>query len=66
MSPHYHHSAELMSSSELLGNTIIALSYSFLKYTLCLKREINEKEGKKGKAVNVFQHLIHNYDGLSR
>lgn len=55
-----------MSSSELLGNTIIVLSYSFLKYTLCLKREINEKEGKKGKAVNVFQHLIHNYDGLSR
>lgn len=40
---------------KLLGNTNFALSYyRFLKCTLCVKKEMDEKEGKREKTVKVF------------
>lgn len=54
-SPITHCTAKLLPSSKLLGNTIFVLSYyNFLKHILCLKKEMNEKKGKREKAVKVF------------
>lgn len=50
-----HCIAKLLPSSKIPGNPIVVLSYcNFLKFSSCLKKEMNEKEQKREKAVKVF------------